>query len=373
MTSRERVTAALNFETPDRLPVCDALWDGLQEVWVEEGMPAGVSPTDHFAWDIESMFIDASPRFDTVIHSRSNGWITFDDRAGYTVAKADGKSGTLDFLDHKTKTRDDWENVTKPRLVLDDPSGTSRIDSTSYFCHIDPYPTWAQAKEKFDAIHARGRFVLFTAYGPWEAAWRHRGLDTQLFGVLDEPEWCADMFATHTGLLLDILQRGVDLGMRPDGIFLPEDMGYKTALLLGTRTWDALLRPCYERIGEFVRRHGIRFLLHSDGRMWDLLSRLLEVGVEALNPFECAADMDIAELRRRYPRQLTCYGNLSVKNLLGTRADLEEELQRKIPYAVGGGFILHSDHSIPFGVRYEQYRWARQRAQEIFEEACRRR
>jgi hypothetical protein len=134
---------------------------------------------------------------------------------------------------------------------------------------------------------------------------------------------------------LEILQRGVDLGMKPDGIFLPEDMGYKTALLLGTRTWDALLRSCYERIGEFVRRHGIRFLLHSDGRMWDLLSRLLEVGVEALNPFECAADMDIAELRRPHPRQMTCYGNLSVKSLLGTRADLEEELQRKIPEVLG--------------------------------------
>ena len=27
MTSRERVTAALNFERPDRLQVTDALWD----------------------------------------------------------------------------------------------------------------------------------------------------------------------------------------------------------------------------------------------------------------------------------------------------------------------------------------------------------
>ncbi len=147
-------------------------------------------------------------------------------------------------------------------------------------------------------------------------------------------------------------------------------MGFKTSLLLGTRTWDALLRPCYERLGEFVRRHGIRFLMHSDGRMWDLIPRLLEVGVEALNPFECAAGMDIAELRRRHPREMTCYGNLSVHNLLGHRAALDAELQRKIPFATAGGFILHSDHSIPFGVAYDQYRWARWRAQEIFETAC---
>lgn len=57
MNSRQRVSAALNFQTPDRLPVCDALWDGLREDWIQEGMPADVSPADHFGWDLEPMFI----------------------------------------------------------------------------------------------------------------------------------------------------------------------------------------------------------------------------------------------------------------------------------------------------------------------------
>jgi uroporphyrinogen decarboxylase len=338
----------------------------LQQDWTQEGMPAGVTPADHFGWDIEGMSIDASARFDMVIHSRADGFITFEDRAGYTVTKADGRSGTLHFLSHKTKTRDDWEKITKPLLTLDDPSGTARIDSASYFGHFDPYPTWDEAKRRFDTLHARGRFVTFTAYGPWEATWRHHALDELLLDVVQEPGWCADMFATYTDLLIAVLQRGLDLGMKPDGLFLIEDMGFKTSLLISPKTWDALLRPCYERIHSLLRRHGIRFLMHTDGRMWDLLPRLIEVGVEALNPFECAAGMDIAELRRRYPRKLACYGNISAAGLLGERSALEQELLRKIPHAAGGGFIMHSDHSIPFGVRYEQYRWARQRAQEIF-------
>jgi uroporphyrinogen decarboxylase len=369
MNARERVTAALNFERPDRLPVNDALWDGLPQEWIREGLPAGVSPADHFDWDIESMFIDASARFAMRILARSEGRITFEDRAGYTVAKADGRSGTLDFLAHQTRSRAVWEEVTKPRMVLDDPSGTARIDAASYFCHFDPYPTWAEAKARYDAIYARGRFVTFAAYGPWEATWRHRALDELLVDVLDDPAWCADMFATYTDLLLAVLQRCLDRGMKPDGIFLVEDIAFKTSLLISPATWDALLRPCYERISALLRRRGIRFLMHTDGRMWDLLPRLIEVGVEALNPFECLAGMDIAELRRRYPRTLTCHGNLSVASLLGERTALEAELRRKIPYAARGGFILHSDHSIPFGVRYEQYRWALQRAQEVFAQA----
>ncbi len=370
MTSRERVHAALNFERPDRLPVSDALWDGLQQVWEKEGMPEGVAPADHFDWDIDSMFIDASPRFDTVILSREDGMITFEDRSGYTVRKADGTSGTLDFIEHKTNTEDDWHNVTKPRMVLDDPTGTARIDSASYFCHLDDYPSWEGAKKKYDEIYARDRFVLFTAYGPWEATWRHYAMDELLMDVLEEPEWCADMFKTYTDLLLNVLQKCLDEGMKPDGIYLPEDMGFKTSLLINPTTWDELLRPCYERIGAFVQENDIRFLMHSDGRILDLVPRLLAVGVEALNPLECAAGMDIEILREIHPKQMACYGNISVKNLLGTREALEEELLRKIPLAVDGGFIMHSDHSIPFGVSYEQYKWARQRAQEIFEDAC---
>ena len=106
MTSRERITAALDFEPPDRLPVSDSLWDGLHQEWIEEGMPPDVSPADHFGWDIESMFIDASPRFDMIMHSRRDGWITYEDRAGYTVRKLDGRSGTLDFLDRHGFDRD---------------------------------------------------------------------------------------------------------------------------------------------------------------------------------------------------------------------------------------------------------------------------
>ena len=44
------------------------------------------------------------------------------------------------------------------------------------------------------------RFLLFTAYGPWEATWRHHGMEDLLMDALVEPEWCADMFEIYTTL-----------------------------------------------------------------------------------------------------------------------------------------------------------------------------
>ena len=208
-----------------------------------------------------------------------------------------------------------------------------------------PIRVGPEAKAKFDALYARGRFVAFTAYGPWEAVWRHRGLDTQLMAVLDEPGWCAEMFAAHTTLFLEILQRCLDLGMKPDGIFLPEDMGFKTSLLLGVRTWDALLRPCYERIGAFARRHGIRFLMHSDGRVLGPSSRACSrSGSRPSIPSSARPGWISPSCAGAFPRRMTCFGNLSVANLLGERDALELELQRKIPFATGGGFINSSIH-----------------------------
>ena len=126
--------------------------------------------------------------------------ITYEDRFGYTVKKSDGRSGTLHFLSHKTRTQDDWEKLVKPRMTMDTCPEQARIDSASYFCHLDRYPSWEEAREQYDVIHAQDRFLLFTAYGPWEATWRHHGMEDLLMDALAESEWSADMFEIYTTL-----------------------------------------------------------------------------------------------------------------------------------------------------------------------------
>ena len=106
MTSRERVAAALNFERPDRLPVSDALWDGLQDEWIAEGMPAGVSPADHFDWDISNMFLDISPRFPTRILARSGGMITYEDRFLLFTAYGPWEATWLSFVSGASSIKD---------------------------------------------------------------------------------------------------------------------------------------------------------------------------------------------------------------------------------------------------------------------------
>jgi uroporphyrinogen decarboxylase len=48
-----------------------------------------------------------------------------------------------------------------------------------------------------------------------------------------------------------------------------------------------------------------------------------------------------------------------VRKLSGSREDVEEEISAKVPVAkAGGGYIYHSDHSVPHSVSFENYCYA---------------
>ena len=83
-------------------------------------------------------------------------------------------------------------------------------------------------------------------------------------------------------------------------------------------------------------------------------------------PLEVQAGLDTVELRGRLGENLAFYGNISARSMAGPREKLEAELLRKIPLARQGGYIMHSDHSVPPDVSFEQFSWMQRRAQEIF-------
>jgi len=368
MNHRQRVQAALRFERPDRLPSNESLWDGTIEVWQQEGMPAGVSAADYFDFDLSFMAVDASPRFEQKILRREGGYITYEDRFGYTVRKQDGISASMEFSNHVTTDRDAWERI-KPRFTLsDDPDEPARVDEASYFAHFDPYPSWQEARRKYDRLYAGDRYLLLNVYGPWEATWRHRGMQNLFMDVATEPDWVREMADTYVDLVLAVCDRALDLGMRPDGVFLVEDLGSTRSMLISPASWRRVFRPTWERMGAFFRDRGIDFWLHNCGAVQPILDDLIECGVRVFNPLQATAGFDVVDLREQYGDRMVFYGNIDVKKMLGSREGLEAEIRRKVPVAREGGFVFHSDHSVPPQVGFERYRWMLETAREVFAE-----
>jgi len=367
MTSRERIRAALNFETPDRLPCNESPWEDTVEAWRQQGLPAEVSLADYFGFDIQTMSLDVSPRFEQRLLRREGEYIVYTDRQGYTVRKLDGKCGTMEFLEHRTADRPAWEAHRHRWRLEDGPTAPARIDEASYFARFSPYPSWDEAQRQYDRLRGQDRYLLFVAYGPWEATWRHRGFANLLMDLATDPDWVFEMAETHQELVMAVLQRCLELGMRPDGFYMVEDLGCERGLLMSPASWRRTLKPSVCRLGEFLARHGLDFWMHCCGNPSALFDDLIACGVRVMQPLQVSAGLDAPDLRQHYGRDLVLYGNIDVKKMLGPRGALEAEIRRKAVLAREGGYIFHSDHSVPPQVGLELYEWILATARKAFE------
>ncbi len=367
MNHRERIKAALNFERPDRLPCHESPWEQTLKNWRAQGMPEDVSPEDYFDFDLAFMFLDTSPRFEQKVLQREGGMITYTDRFGYTLEKAEGISSTIHFLSHKTVHIKAWSAI-KPRFRLSkDRAEPARIDDVRYFGRFDPYPAWKEAAAKYRRLYATNRYLLFMCYGPFEATWRHRGMENLLLDIALNPDWVREMADTYQDLVIAVLRHCLDLGMKPDGLFAADDLGMKTGLLISPQSWRDIFRPAMAGLGAFLKEHRIDFWLHSDGAVSPLIDQWLECGVQVLNPLETKAGMDARDLRKQYGKNLAFFGNIDAAKMAGPQALIEEEVRQKIPLAREGGYIMHSDHSCPPDVSLSRYTWILERAREIFD------
>lgn len=351
----------------DRIPIHDAFWEDTLALWRTQGL-GDDDPCDVFEMDFDAMYLDLSGRAEQKVLADDGRTITVQDRAGYVVRKFIGKSRSMEFLDHFTQDKDTWTKL-RERLILDpDGTGDARLDDQSYFMHMDRYPTWAEAKSKYDRLRRRQRFLLFHAYGPWEAAWRHRGIDNLLMDLALDPDWVRDMGRAHVDLLIDTLKHCLQLGAKPDGLFLADDFGCTRGLLFSPAMWRDIFQPLYAKLAAFLRANDISFWLHSCGDVRGLIPDLIDVGLDVLQPLQVSAGMDVRELLPEYGDRLVMFGNISAAAMSGPAAPFKAEIRTKLTLGCErGGYIYHSDHSIPPEVSFDRYRqmmeWVRRYGQ----------
>ncbi len=364
--SRERVKAALNFRQPDRLPCNESLWPDTLELWHTQGLPEDVEPDEYFGWDICSMSLDCSPRFEQKVLTRNDPWYTYQDRWGYHATKKIGKASSVHFFNHKTDTKEKWDSHKYRWSLSNDPDEPARIDSTSYFEHFDPYPTWPEALKKYQKIYSSGRYMLFCTYGPWEANWRHCGYEELLMHTALEPVWVTEMAAYHTELVMKVLQHGLNGGMRPDGFFMVEDLAGTNGMLFSPESWRNIFKPSVIKLGKFLAENNIDFWMHCCGNAGAIFPDLIEAGVKVMNPLQATAGLDVVDLRKKYGTKLAYYGNISAVKMAGPENELEDEIRSKVTIAKNGGYIFHSDHSLPPEVDFKRYEWALETARNYF-------
>ena len=204
-------------------------------------------------------------------------------------------------------------------------------------------------------LPAEAKVIPFVGY-VFAAAWMLMGFE----------RFCLDL-AEGGGLAARVIRRLGEIHLRVvenlvqfdcvGAVVMPDDMAYKTSLMVRPQVLREHVFPWHKRMGEVVRARDLPYLFHSDGRYVEVIDDLIACGYHALHPCE-PASMDILELKRQYAGRLCLCGNINLDSTLtlGTPEDVEEEVKLRIrTVAPGGGYCCGSSNSVTDYVPYENF------------------
>ncbi|MBN2269715.1 MAG: hypothetical protein JXN61_03820 [Sedimentisphaerales bacterium] len=352
----ERVIAAIEHREADRVPVGEFFWTNfLRRARTELGVGDDFDPYHH--WGLDTIVI--TPNLDPHI----TGIKVLKDDGHHKVVKT-GFGATIErrstypmpnYLDFETKTFEQAE-----ALEFDDP-----VDRRRYFERIDDQinsvgdelnlnlPSYV---ERVDAC--ADDFCVFGAVcEPHEMIWRIMGTENVLMKLAEEPHRMAKFIERLGDFLVGIVEAQVAAAEgRLSGMYIWGDVAYDHGMFFSPEYWRDVYKPQLKRICDAAHKAGLKTIYHGCGNASEVFEDMIEAGVDAYNPLEAKAGLDVVDLKRRFGSRWAFNGNIDVQVLeTNDREKVRREVLTKLNAAKGGGYILQSDHSIPTNVDPQTY------------------
>jgi uroporphyrinogen decarboxylase len=348
MDSYERVTRTLNHQESDRIPRSDSYWPEVVPQWRNEGLPADANVSEIFDFDIVGAGwanSQAKPGFTETIEENDQ-WITRKDGNGAILRYWKNKSGTPEHVGFTVNSRESW--AAHKRELLSVPI-SKRVDAKGAFERM------RQARQKH-------RWFCWAGVECFEIAKDVLGHEQLCIAMAEDPEWAKDVFDTKTDVAINVLNYLEASGLKFDGAWIYGDIAFNTAPFCSPAMYRELVMPAHKRHVGWFKERGLPVIYHTDGNFTPLIPSMLEIGIDCFQPLEAKAGMDVRNLKRNFGNAVSFMGNIDATVLLtNDHEKIEAEVASKIPAAkAGGGYIYHSDHSIPPGVTWQTYQFVMQ-------------
>ena len=385
LTARERYYAVTHFEPGVRTLLWEvAYWVAAVERWYREGLPrspwspppglrpgdpiygGGVAPIgppairyrdldihNLLGFDIGYMQIPLNWRFcppmEEMVLEEDDETRLIRSGDGITLRERRDGNSVPQFVGWPVDDRPSWEQLKEERFRLD------QVD--------DRFPKdWSQLiatyRERDFPFGPRMDGGFFST--PRELL----GVENQLVMYYDDPELMKDIASHLTELWLAMLEKVVaeiDL----DYVSIWEDMCFKNGPLISPRMFEEFCTPHYRRITSFLKAHSVDVIwVDTDGDLRLLIPKFIEAGVTGSWPLEAQAGVNVAEVRKKYPRFLLMGGMNKLELAKGKEA-IDAELESKLPYVLStGGYIPTCDHMVPPDVSWEDFCYYRERVRD---------
>ncbi len=343
MTGTKRFMAALRREEPDRVPMWELIvneptlsaWgatsledfteqEDLDAITIFEGMPlrpVNADESDELTWRGRTVETESGQ---DVVDEWGIVWGMTEFGIPYPV------TGPI-------RSEADLRAYTPP-----DPDAGDRLASLG------------AAVERFKGRRA----IVFLTHDGFEFPHYLRGgMDRLFMDYIDNPKLAHDLAEMVADYKIRLMRRAIEMGA--DAIVAGDDYAGREAPVMSPTHFRELILPYLKRSVEAAHEAGSLYIKHTDGNIWSLMDMMVDAGIDAIDPLEPIAAMDIGEVKKRYGDRVALIGNVDCTELLphGTTDEVEDAVKETLAKAApGGGYIMASSNSIHPAVKPENYR-----------------
>ncbi len=361
----DRVLTALAHREPDRVPAGEFFWTNfIRRARHDRQLPGDFDPYRH--WDLDLVVVN--PNMDPHL----SGIQVIDAHDELKIVRT-GFGATIEvhatcpmpmYKDFACKS---WEQI--QQLRFDDPKDERRyvtalddqINSVGDTLNLN-LPPWLDRVKAY-----AGDFCVFgSVCEPHEMLWRIVGTENALLKTAEEPARMASFIERIGDFCVGIAQGQIAAaGGRLSGLYIWGDIAYVKGMFFSPDYWRNVYKPQLKRICDVAHAAGLKTIYHGCGNASRVYDDMIDAGVDAYNPLEAKARLNVVELRRQYGDRWCFNGNIDVRVLAtNDRAQIRREVLTKLNAAKGGGYIFQSDHSVPDNVSFDSYDYAIQLVRE---------
>jgi hypothetical protein len=350
MTTRELWQQIMHYGEFDRMPVIHwTEWQETRERWYDEGLPRDINERGGIRryfdavphWESVGVRIGLFPDFEEEVVEETDEYRIFRDSGG--VLKKDWKHRSCipQHTGFTLRSASDWPDF-KRRLQ----PGPDRIPA-------DLDERLRRAEQSGHAIAVSGGSMM-----GWIRNWM--GVENMSYLMYDSPECYTDMVET----LSDLVCWGIDqvvprMQTPPDLCHGWEDICGKSGPLVSPSIFEKCVARGYRKIREKLESYGIKlYSIDTDGDIAALIGHWFEAGVNVQFPIEIGTwNADPAAYRKQFGKELRIVGGFNKLVLEHGREAIDAEIERRLPLAREGGYLMMPDHLITPGVPLDDYRY----------------
>ncbi|GAG37241.1 unnamed protein product, partial [marine sediment metagenome] len=225
----------------------------------------------------------------------------------------DGSSMPL-WLEFPVKERKDWEQIKEERFNLESIGNRYIGDMDSFI---------KKAKNRTFPLG-----ILTAPVGFFGALRFLIGAERLFILYYDDPSLIKDIL-NHLCELWLLMAEELTSKIDFDLAYFWEDMCGKQGSLISPAMFSEFMTPYYKRLIDFLKTKGIKhFIVDTDGYVEGLIPLFLEVGINAMYPFEQQANNNLIKIRKTYPN-LGILGGFDKNTIYKGKEYIDKELEKK--------------------------------------------